>query len=145
VFTSGTTGDESARFPGESEIMADVRRRLPTGIQHYISDIVPFKPLSVQSANLIMLKWLDEVRTTMKKEYGVSIQVGRDVERVLIKSGLSAEFGVRKLRMVFDQVLMQPLQRIIASGIVAKTKQWKFQLNENHVVLMPRAETQTGK
>ncbi|MFA6584654.1 MAG: AAA family ATPase [Elusimicrobiaceae bacterium] len=145
VFTSGTTGDESARFPGESEIMADVRRRLPTGIQHHISDIVPFKPLSVQSANLIMLKWLDEVRTTMKKEYGVSIQVGRDVERVLIKSGLSAEFGVRKLRMVFDQVLMQPLQRIIASGIVAKTKQWKFQLNENHVVLMPRAETQTGK
>ncbi|MDD4005299.1 MAG: AAA family ATPase [Elusimicrobiaceae bacterium] len=132
-----------AKYPSDKEIVKSVMDRIPTVIQHHISDVVPFRPLSVQSANLILLKWIDEARTTMQKEHGVYIQMGREVERALVRTGLSLESGTYRLRMVFDQIVMQPLQRVISAGVVVKHKQWVFILSDDHVVLMPKKDSET--
>lgn len=140
VITSGlyAKAETADNFPTDRELVKAVMDNVPTVIQQHISAVVPFRPLGKQSANLIVLKWLDEVRVTMQQEYGVYIQMGRDVERAIVRSGLDIEGGARRLRQVFDKIVMQPLHRVIDQGVVARHKQWVFMLSDDHVVFTPK-------
>jgi ATP-dependent Clp protease ATP-binding subunit ClpC len=85
-----------------------------------IDRIINFRQLDRDIANQIAQR---EVNAVLKRtgigRRNLSVEVDPSVLALLVKEGYSASFGARPLKRAIEQLFVQPLARIIASGQIA--------------------------
>jgi len=126
--------------PGEKSLSEENLSpgKMPQSFAAQLSDIIVFKPLSDSAGTRILLGWLEEIRQQMNRDYGVELSIGRDVEKHLLETGLSNEYGVRHLKAVFQEKISNPIEELCKDGRIKAHGQWQFSITNGKVLLKPR-------
>jgi ATP-dependent Clp protease ATP-binding subunit ClpA len=102
-----------------------------------ISSIVMFKSVGEKEASILMTNWIDQKRTEVFNKTGIKIHISPSTEKKLITEGLSREFGIRKLKVIFEDLFVGTLEKYIERGTLSLSKQWQFKIIGTQPLLEP--------
>lgn len=102
-----------------------------------IENIVMFKSVGQKHSGLLMAGWIDEKRAEVFNRTGVKIHISPITERALTGEGSDREFGVRRLRVIFEDLFAGVIEKYIERKMLAESKDWQFKIKQGHAVLEP--------
>lgn len=133
------------KYFSEDKIIARAIKKLrlifPKGFLEKIENIVMFKSIGEKESAKLMTDWIDEKRAEIFERYGVRIRVLPSVEKALVLQGVGREFGVRRLRLIFEDLFSQVIEKHTERGLILTSKNWQFKITDNRPLLEPISTT----
>lgn len=133
-----TAGRKTAEQSPEREMLARARKILPEVFLEKIDELIVFNPLTLQTATTLLLRWIEEIRVQLNKEFGVDISISRAIERKIIEKGLVPDSGAKHLRAAFESILVAPIQDLIDTRKITTSNHWRMQTNGTSVVMIAK-------
>lgn len=102
-----------------------------------VDEVVPFRPMKQEDAEKIVSQMLGEVVESLRRQYGVSLEIGDKVIERIAGTGYSSSFGARELRRTVERLVQAPLCNLAISGAFSERRKWKLACAEEGISAIP--------
>ena len=126
-------GFESEPDPG-AEMGAEIKRLFKPEFINRLSAVVPFNRMDSRMASMILDKSIRRLSEKLSKR-GVTLEVSDAARALLLKKGITREYGARELDRVIDRMVKRPLSREILFGKLRNGGQAKV-MGENDQIII---------
>jgi len=140
LFSQAQLDQKKLPDAAEREVAKRFRGQLPRSFQEIITEIIVFKPLTEQIAARILLGWIEQARAMVRERCGADMRIGRDVERLLMEKGFSKSFGLRHLRVAYDEYFFSAVQTALNSREMFCSPLWNMTVADGRVTASPRQQ-----
>ncbi|HVQ38515.1 MAG TPA: AAA family ATPase [Pyrinomonadaceae bacterium] len=103
----------------ESIALGAVRKRFSPEFVNRIDAVVTYNPLDAEAMEAILERDLLALQEHVNLRLGdryFSIEIGQDAKQLLLRHGVSQEYGARELKRTIHRQLTQPLATMVARG-----------------------------
>jgi ATP-dependent Clp protease ATP-binding subunit ClpC len=104
-----------------------------------IDEVVVFRPLDENAIKVILKPMLEEIRTSLKEQYGVAIEFDTAAADFIAHAGFSPTLGARELRRTVERLVQAPLSGLVLSGELKQHKAWQVVCSEHGLSVIPVA------
>ncbi|HEV7745395.1 MAG TPA: AAA family ATPase [Pyrinomonadaceae bacterium] len=131
----------------ESIALGAVRRRFSPEFVNRIDAVVTYNPLDTEAMAAILehdiLALQEHVNLRLGERY-FFIEVTPEAKELLIRQGISQEYGARELKRTIHRQLTQPLATMVARGEIQPGAQVKVSVNKDDAESLTICTTFTG-
>ncbi|HUT85572.1 MAG TPA: AAA family ATPase [Elusimicrobiales bacterium] len=125
----------------ESKIHSTIIDKLPyvfpKAFLNTIDSVIIFNRIVSKYALIVMSNWIEEKRTEIFDKYHVKLNVPHAALEGLVKEGMGIDYGMRNLRIVFEDLFSAVIQKHIDRKIIKKHKNWHYRFLEDKAELVP--------
>jgi len=122
-----------------------LRRVMRPEFINRIDELLIFKTLSENDVKKILKPMLNEICENLQEQHQVTLRIGEEVERFLVKAGYSPNYGVRELRRTVERLIQIPLSRVILSGDLEKHTNWQIKCSDDEISIIPIGKARARK
>lgn len=102
-----------------------------------LDEVVVFRPLDEKDVRKILRPMIDEIAKKLKRRYRITLEVEKEVEEFLARTGYDPQKGVRELRRVVERYLQTPLSRLLLNGSIRGHTRWRVGRGIQGVTIVP--------
>ncbi len=128
---------DSDSLEGKAALTEALKKRFRAEFINRIDEQIVFRSLDKEDAALILKPLLEEVRSNLKKQYNVDLQVSGEAIDFILEKGYSFDYGARELQRAVERYLQTPLSQLIASGKLHEKSFWQVYCQAEELVLLP--------
>jgi len=104
-----------------------------------IDEVVAFRPLDERAIRAILGPMLEEVRASLKEQYGVALEFDKAAVDFIAREGFSPTLGARELRRTVERLVQTPLSALALSGKLKEHSSWQAVCGTSGLSFTPRA------
>lgn len=131
----------------EGIALSAVRKRFSPEFVNRIDAIVTYQPLDIGAIESILDHDIKMLQTHVNSRLGdrcFGIEVSAESRRLLLRKGISEEYGARELKRTIHRELTQPLATMVARGEIASGARVTVAVNEDGDQLVIKANDAHG-
>ncbi|MDT7830635.1 ATP-dependent Clp protease ATP-binding subunit [Pricia sp. S334] len=136
---------EDGKTPLSDELMKALATYFRPEFLGRITEIVPFAPISRDSAPIIFDLHLKKELLTLTERLNITLEIDKKTRDHLALDGFSPTYGVRPLKAVIRNKLKRPLSKMIISGAIQAPQTVKIGLESDAVVFTVAQKKQSKK
>jgi ATP-dependent Clp protease ATP-binding subunit ClpC len=118
-------------------IIDEIKKRFRPEFINRIDEIIAFHSLDEADVQKILKPMINEITENLLKSYNVTLLVGKEAEKFLIREGYNFQFGVRELHRTLERYIQFPLSEIILSGKIKTSKSWHIIYGKGKISIIP--------
>ncbi len=131
-----------ATSPEVEEKESDLKEKLRDSLRNYfkpeflnrVDEIIVFNSLRKESLTQIVDIQLEKVKARLSKK-DISISVTQTAKDLLVKKGYDPNFGARPLKRVIQNLILDPLSKMIIGGRLKDGGKVKIDANEDTILI----------
>jgi len=134
-FIGFASGDKPEVSPDDAiaqRAQEAIRRHLRPELVNRLTKMVHFKPLGVATVREILGKLLDNLNERLT-ERGVTVELDKSAEELILREGFSEEYGARNLERVMDRILGSLIADALLSGKITAGQTIRFKANGDQI------------
>jgi ATP-dependent Clp protease ATP-binding subunit ClpC len=109
-----------------------IRKQLRPELINRLTKIVHFHTLALETAREILGKLIADFNLRLT-DRGVSVELSKEAQELILKKGFSEEYGARNLERVMDEMLGNLIAEALLSGEISREQ--KVYINTNKEIL----------
>jgi ATP-dependent Clp protease ATP-binding subunit ClpC len=102
-----------------------------------IDEQIVFRSLSKGDIIKILKPILDEICSSLKKKYKVTLKFSEEVQDFIAETGYSTQYGARELNRTVERLIQVPLSNLVLSGELKKHDFWQVVCSGRAVSILP--------
>ena len=130
-------GVAEADGPGDDVALEAARRFFPAQLLNRIDEVIVFRALGPEDAVRILRARLRGLCETVERQHGVRLEVEREAEDFVARTGFDPASGVRDLRGAVERLVEAPLSSLILDGKIRKHAAWRVAYDEGGIYVVP--------
>jgi ATP-dependent Clp protease ATP-binding subunit ClpC len=123
--------------PGDDAALEAARRFLPPPFLSRIDEVIVFRALELEDAVRILRQRLRALCETVERQHGVRLEVEREAEDFVARTGFDPACGVRDLPRAVERLVEAPLSSLILDGKIRKHAAWRVAYDEGGIYVVP--------
>jgi ATP-dependent Clp protease ATP-binding subunit ClpC len=120
-----------------TDAMREVAKHFRPEFINRIDDKIVFRALEMDDIKKILKPILEDIRNNLQEKYRATLQVTKEAEEFLAKTGYSPIYGARELRRTVEQFVQVPLSQLILNGEIMKHESWQVIRQDENLSIIP--------